>query len=153
MADAKYLSALINRITNLAAITFSGTPILPLFLKGISKIVQLIGSAEGLENQRPHSRFLAELNEVNVLSKHQLLIGANFEPSSVILNALDDVALDIAIFGRQKNDGVTPTVSALADDIKGDANRMRLKNGALHHLNLFQSDEVKSAIITHFKND
>jgi len=151
MADAKHLSTLINRVSNLAAITFAGSAILPLFLKGISKVVQVIGSAEGLENQSPENHFLDSLNENDILSKHQLLIGADFEPSSAILKTLDDVALDVVIFGRQKNDGVTPTVSALANDIEGEANRLRLKNGNLHHLNLFQSDEVKNAVLDHFK--
>ena len=149
MADGEHISTLINRVSNLAAIAMTGTPQFAVFLSGMSRVVSLIGKFDGIEDQQPGSKLVERLRKNNKLSDKQMLIGANFEPSGEILRRLDDAALDIAIFGRQDNDGVTPLNSALGAGQQGDYQRYQSSDSSLHHLNLFADKQIQQAILKH----
>ncbi len=152
MADGEYLGALVNRISNLAALAFTSSATLPLFLKGISRLIQFTGEAKGLADQRPDSTLTRSLIDDFPMSKAQLLVAANFEPSSSVLRRLDDAAVDMVLFRGMENDGVTPVKSALAKLDTGRANIKLLSDSTLHHLNLFSDKTVKSVIIKHLKS-
>ncbi len=149
MADGEHIATLINRVSNLAAITMAGTPQLAAFLSGMSRVVSLISRFDGLEDQQPGSSFIERLSKLRNLTDKQLLVGANFEPNGEILRRLDDAVLDVAIFGRQDNDGVTPLLSALANNHRGSPQLYQPRDTSLHHLNLFADEKVRMAILNH----
>jgi len=150
MADGVHLGAFINRVSNLANITF-GPTVFSAFLTGMSRVVRWIGKADGIEDQAPDSRLLKSLKKNKPLSPAQLVIGADYEPSARILRQLSDQAVDRAVFGNAQNDGVTPLKSALVqdDDPAPKVTKFAYPLNDVNHFNFFANPMVISSIKRH----
>ncbi|WP_107039060.1 S8 family serine peptidase [Brumimicrobium mesophilum] len=149
LASAEHLSSLVNRVSNLAAISLSA-PVFTGFLKGMSIIVKLVFKAKGIADQSEESleiRYLAK----TPLNEKQKVFGSNFEPDEKMLKQLGDAAVDKLIFRNRENDGVTLTDSALINEGQGSHEPFyRVSDGGTSHFGFFRNDEVIEEILKHF---
>lgn len=149
LASAEHISTLVNRISNLAALSF-GPNVFAGFLKGLSKVVGVVFKAKGISDQDEDSKLVNELAKTP-LNTLQLVVGSNLEPNAKILKQLGDEALDRLVFGNRHNDGVTLLNSALIDEGQGAHEPFYMDPlGETSHFGYFRNEEVINAILEHF---